>query len=208
MTAPALPVLYSFRRCPYAIRARMALRYAGIEVTVREIALGDKPVDFVALSPKATVPVLQLPNGQVIDQSLAIMQWALAQSDPQGWLRASPADEAMHWIAQNDEVFKPLLDRYKYATRHTEQPQCAHRAAAITAFIAPLNERLLQTPYLFGPSPSVADIALFPFVRQFAWVDKAWFDAAPLAGVQAWLAVWLGSDLFGAVMVKSPARPP
>lgn len=208
MTAPALPVLYSFRRCPYAIRARMALHYADIEVTVREIALGDKPADFVALSPKATVPVLQLPSGQVIDQSLAIMQWALRQNDPQCWLRVGTSDEAPQWIALNDDIFKPLLDRYKYATRHPELTPSAHRAAAIAAFIASLNERLLQTPYLFGPKPSVADIALFPFVRQFAWVDKAWFDAAPLAGVQAWLADWLGSDLFGAVMVKSPARPP
>ena len=113
MTTPALPVLYSFRRCPYAIRARMALRYAGIEVTVREVALGDKPADFVALSPKATVPVLHLPSGEVIDQSLAIMQWALQQYDPQGWLSAGPADEATHWISQNDDAFKPLLDRYK-----------------------------------------------------------------------------------------------
>ena len=208
MTAHALPVLYSFRRCPYAIRARMALRYAGIEVTLREVALGDKPADFVALSPKATVPVLQLPSGEVIDQSLAIMQWALQQHDPQGWLRAGAQDEATHWITLTDDVFKPLLDRYKYATRHPELTPCAHRAAAIAAFIAPLNERLLQTPYLFGPNPSVADVALFPFVRQFAFVDKAWFDAAPLAGVQRWLAAWLGSDLFGAVMMKSPARPP
>ena len=159
-------------------------------------------------SSEATVPVLHLPNFEVIDQSLTIMQWALRQHDPQGWLRAGTDDEVRHWIAQNDDVFKPLLDRYKYATRHPELPAIAHRAAAIAAFIAPLNERLLQTPYLFGPSPSVADIALFPFVRQFAWVDKAWFDAAPLAGVQAWLAAWLGGDLFGAVMVKSPARPP
>ena len=214
MTAPALPVLYSFRRCPYAIRARIALRYAGIEVTVREVALGDKPADFVALSPKATVPVLQLPKGEVIDQSLAIMQWALQQSDPQGWLRVglatgselhsaiNVARNAAQWISLNDEVFKPLLDRYKYATRHPELTQSVHRAAAITAFIAPLNDRLLQTPYLFGHDPCVADVALFPFVRQFAFVDKAWFDAAPLAGVQAWLAAWLKSDLFVAVMKK------
>ncbi len=219
MTTPALPVLYSFRRCPYAIRARMALRYAGIEVTLQEVALGDKPVDFVALSPKATVPVLQLPSGEVIDQSLAIMQWALAQSDPQGWFcvgaaavseqHATPnvCPNAADWITLNDEVFKPLLDRYKYATRHPELPPAAHRAAAIAAFIAPLNERLLQTPYLFGPKPSVADVALFPFVRQFAFVDKAWFDAAPLPGVQHWLAAWLGNDLFGAVMKKPRTKP-
>ncbi len=207
MTVHALPVLYSFRRCPYAIRARMALRYAGIEVTVREIALGDKPADFLALSSKATVPVLQLPNGEVIDQSLAIMQWALRQRDPQGWLCVGSAADTMQWITLNDEVFKPLLDRYKYATRHPELPPSAHRAAAIAAFIAPLNERLLQTPYLFGPKPSVADVALFPFVRQFAFVDKTWFDAAPVAGVQHWLAAWLGNDLFGAVMEKPRAKP-
>ncbi|MFZ2737336.1 MAG: glutathione S-transferase [Burkholderiaceae bacterium] len=204
MTSPALPVLYSFRRCPYAIRSRMALHYAGIEVTVREVALGDKPADFVALSSKATVPVLQLPSGDVIDQSLAIMQWALQQNDPQGWLRLDANDEALHWIALNDEVFKTLLDHYKYATRHPEQPASVHRAAATSAFIAPLNQRLLQAPYLFGTNPSLADLALFPFVRQFAFVDKAWFDAAPLAGVQAWLTAWLESELFAAVMLKHP----
>lgn len=211
MTSPALPLLYSFRRCPYAIRARMALRYAGIEVTLREVALGDKPADFVALSPKATVPVLQLPSGEVFDQSLSIMQWALQQNDPQAWLSAgmrtgrSPPHAALNatqWIVLNDEIFKPQLDRYKYATRHPELPASTHRQAALSAMIQPLNALLLQAPYLFGAKPSVADVALFPFVRQFSLVDKAWFDAAPLAGVQAWLAAWLANDLFVAVMEK------
>jgi glutathione S-transferase len=133
---------------------------------------------------------------------LTIMQWALAQNDPQGWLQAGPTDGTAHWITLNDEVFKPLLDRYKYTTRHPELSQIEHRAAAITAFIAPLNERLLQTPYLFGPTPSVADVALFPFVRQFAFVNKDWFDAAPLSGLQTWLASWLAGALFVEVMNK------
>ena len=200
MNAVALPLLYSFRRCPYAIRARMALRYAGVEVAVREVALRDKPQALRAISPKATVPVLQLASGEVLDQSLDIMLWALRQSDPDGWLVAGDLVLAGSWIAFNDGPFKLLLDRYKYAQRHPELSLQAHRERALDALVYRLDAQLRASAFLLGPTSSFADVALFPFVRQFALVDKAWFDAMPLPGLQRWLSGWLGCALFASVM--------
>ena len=149
MTSPTLPVLYSFRRCPYAIRARMALHYggfkAGVAVTIHEVALRQKPAALLAASPKGTVPVLVTPDGEVIDQSLAIMQWALTQSDPDGWLRAGTPQAAQSWITLNDETFKPLLDRYKSAEHHPELSAAAHQANALDAMIRPMEAQLQQT---------------------------------------------------------------
>ncbi len=203
LIAPAQPTLYSFRRCPYAIRARMALAYAGITVDIREVALRDKPAALLALSPKATVPVLHLPTGAVIDQSLDIMLWALHQCDPADWLaagNAAKATEAQRWITLNDEVFKPLLDRYKYPARHPELSVAEHHNRALDAFIHPLETQLQATRYLQGDAASKADVAIFPFVRQFAMVDQSGFNALPLPGVQTWLAGWLRNDLFETVM--------
>ena len=200
MNAVALPLLYSFRRCPYAIRARMALRYAGIQVAVCEVALRDKPQALRAISPKATVPVLQLASGEVLDQSLDIMLWALRQSDPDGWLVAGAHTLAGSWIALNDGPFKLLLDRYKYAQRHPELSLQAHRERALDALVYRLDAQLRASAFLLGPTSSFADVALFPFVRQFALVDKAWFDAMPLPGLQRWLSGWLGCALFASVM--------
>ena len=195
-------MLYSFRRCPYAIRARLALQQAAIAVEPREVVLRDKPAEMLAISPKGTVPVLQLTDGTVIDESLDIMHWALRRNDPQGWLDAAPADAQAAWIERNDHDFKPSLDRYKYSERFPERPVEAWRDAAIKALLAPLDARLEENAYLFGARPSLADAALFPFVRQFAAVDRAWFSQTPLAALQRWLDGWLGSALFGAVMVK------
>ena len=203
MTTPTLPVLYSFRRCPYAIRARMALRYAGVPVDIVEVALRQKPAELLAASPKGTVPVLVTPDGAVIDQSLDIMQWALRQSDPDGWLGAGSADEADRWIALNDEIFKPLLDRYKYAARHPELTPAEHRSHALDAMIRPMQAQLQHTRWLLGPQMSIADVALFPFVRQFAGVDRAWFDAQPLPALQAWFTTWRNSSLFVLAMDKA-----
>lgn len=196
----ALPVLYSFRRCPYAIRARMTLRYAGIQVQTREVNLRQKPAALLAISPKATVPVLQLPSGEVIDQSLDIMDWALRQSDPAGWLGAGEPGEARRWISLNDGPFKTLLDRYKYAERHPELSMAAHRDRALDALVKPMDDQLRGARYLLGPRISIADVALFPFVRQFARVDKPWFDAMALPALQAWLNAWLSCELFTSVM--------
>lgn len=197
MSAP--PVLYSFRRCPYAMRARMALWVAGVSVELREVKLAAKPPELLAASPKGTVPVLVLADGQVIDESLDIMRRALAQSDPEGWLAGD--DAAL--IAANDGPFKHHLDRAKYPGRYEEEEDGTtdHRAAAL-ALLAPLEARLADAPYLCGPSRTLTDIALFPFIRQFAAIDPAWFAAQPLPRLQAWLEGLLASDLFAAVMPK------
>jgi len=165
-----LPILYSFRRCPYAIRARLALLASGTVCEIREVKLSAKPAEMLALSPKATVPVLLSPDGRVIEESLDIMRWALARNDPEGWLDRS--DELL--IACNDGPFKHHLDRYKYPDRHDADP-AEHRAAALD-LLRPLEARLLASPYLCGDAMGLADAALMPFVRQFAQTDLAWFD--------------------------------
>lgn len=200
-----LPILYSYRRCPYAMRARMALRYSGIETELREIALKQKPAHMLALSPKATVPVLVLEEGAVIDESLDIMRWALARHDPQGWLQDEALSTAL--IAENDGSFKQTLDRYKYAVRFPEQPAAVYRAAG-ERFLVALESRLQLTRYLLGDQPRLADIAIFPFVRQFAGVDPVWWEAAAYPALRAWLAGWAGSQLFESVMQKHEVWTP
>ncbi|OUR86787.1 glutathione S-transferase [Gammaproteobacteria bacterium 42_54_T18] len=195
------PLLYSFRRCPYAMRARLALYSSGIQVALREVVLRDKPADLRELSPKATVPVLVTPEGQVIDESLDIMLWALEQSDPEGWLLKGKA--TMVLIGQNDGQFKHWLDHYKYADRFPEHSASYYREQA-EVFIAELEARLSAYSYLMAEKLSLADVAIFPFIRQFAHVDKSWFDQAPYPKVQIWLAELLKSSRFTDVMVKYP----
>lgn len=206
--AGALPVLYSFRRCPYAMRARLAIKAAGVAVALREVVLRDKPAALLAASPKATVPVLQLPGGAVLEQSLDIMRWALGLHDPQGWLRAGEQDEVQSLVDLNDGVFKQALDRYKYAPRHPERPAHAWRDEAVAGVLVPLDTRLAQRRFLLRDTPSLADMALLPFVRQFAAVDEGWFDAAPLPHLRAWLRREAASPLFLSVMHKYPAWRP
>jgi glutathione S-transferase len=191
-------VLYSFRRCPYAMRARMALRYSGVPLSIVEVSLKAKPAEMLALSPKGTVPVLVCADGRVIEQSLEIMRWALAQYDPDNWL--GPDSAAL--IQENDQVFKVNLNRYKYAIRYPEQPMEHYRAQG-AAFLQRLEMMLEQTPYLAGDTLSLADIALAPFVRQFAHVDRDWFEQAPYPHLNAWLERFLASELFNAVMAKA-----
>lgn len=200
----ALPILYSFRRCPYAMRARMALWIAGIMVELREVKLANKPPELAEASPKATVPVLVLPDGTVIDESLAIMRWALEQSDPESWLAGD--DTAL--VTRNDGLFKRSLDRYKYPTRYPDETggdeetfRFDHRAHGL-AFLEELNTRLADALHLCGPNPTLTDIALFPFVRQFANTDRDWFDAQGLPHLHLWLEAHLASDLFAAIMPK------
>ena len=200
-----LPVLYSFRRCPYAIRARMAVAAAGIEVTIREVLLKDKPPELIAASAKATVPVLVLPDGNVIDESLGVMGWALTQRDPLGWL--SGEGFSSDWIQTCDDEFKYWLDRYKYADRHPEHTAEHYRREA-EAFLRQIEDRLTGFSWLGGEAPSVADVALFPFVRQFAGVEPAWWQGAPYPGTRIWLAQWLEGALFSAVMTKYPRWEP
>jgi len=190
-------VLYSFRRCPYAMRARMALRYSGVPLSIVEVSLKAKPAEMLAASPKGTVPVLVCADGSVIEQSLDIMHWALARHDPDNWLQ--PGCAAL--IEENDTRFKVLLDRYKYAIRYPEHPMEYYRAQG-AEFLQRLEDVLARSPYLAGPALSLADVALAPFVRQFAHVDRDWFEQAPYPHLNAWLERFLASELFSSVMKK------
>ena len=194
-----LPVLYSFRRCPYAIRARMAIIYAGIPVEIREVELKNKPQQFLDISPKGTVPVLELANGVVIEESLDIMRWALAQQDTEHWLRVSvEADRLIQW---NDGDFKQYLDRYKYADRYPDFSQAYYRQQA-EVFLTELETQLTGSRYLCGNEFSLADVAIFPFIRQFAGVDSDWFRDSAYPALNRWLEAIVATDLFGRVMVK------
>jgi len=203
MPAAALPILYTFRRCPYAIRARMAIAVSGVSIEHREIALRNKPQALLAISSKGTVPVLQLADGRVIEQSLDIMLWALAFNDPQQWLQSehSLPDTAKALIDTNDGPFKFWLDRYKYADRYPEYPAEHYREQA-EEFLQYLEQLLGLQEYLLGARLSFADMAIFPFIRQLAAVDKIWFAASDYVRVRRWLDERLASDLFLEQMVK------
>ena len=206
------PVLYSFRRCPYAMRARLAIAASGLRCELREVVLRDKPPELLAASPKGTVPVLVLAGGGVIDQSLDIMRWALGHNDPGAWLapvNGSPAfQQAL--IAANDGLFKHHLDRYKYPHRYPDE-HCSqlagfahvHRDAA-AGWLKALEPTLARHGWLSGPAATLADMAILPFVRQFAGTDPAWFDAAPWPGLKAWLAHWETGPLYQHIMQKFP----
>jgi glutathione S-transferase len=198
-----MTTLYSFRRCPYAMRARMALRYSGVAVDIVEVSLKAKPAEMLALSSKGTVPVLSV-DGQVIDESLAIMRWALARHDPQDWLlKDDPQGRQAiaELIEENDQVFKLHLNRYKYAERYPEQPMTFYRAEG-EVFLRRLDELLEGRDYLLAEHPSLADVALMPFVRQFAHVDREWFAQTPYRRLQDWLQQFLESELFTTIMKK------
>ncbi|MEO1197134.1 MAG: glutathione S-transferase [Pseudomonadota bacterium] len=192
------PVLWSFRRCPYAMRARLAINSAALSVELREILLRDKPCLFLDTSPSGTVPCLKL-DDRVIDESLDIMVWALTQNDPQGLL-AMPAD-GWALIKNNDGPFKAALDHTKYASRYPELDAVAERARA-AEFLIGLETRLSGNSWLFGDRATLADFAILPFIRQFAFVDRAWFDAQPWPGVTRWLDRFLESAAFDAIMTK------
>lgn len=211
----ALPVFYSFRRCPYAMRARLALSVSGQAVEHREIVLRNKPTEMLAASPKGTVPVLVLPDGAVIDESLDIMRWALTRNDPAQWLSPTgvSSGEMEALIALNDGDFKRHLDRYKYPNRYPQESggddvgfAQAHRSDA-AHWLAQLNARLSQG-WLFGTNASLADMAILPFIRQFAHTDPHWFTAQPWPGLQRWLAGWEASEWYIGVMSKhTPWQP-
>ena len=195
------PRLYSFRRCPYAMRARLGILFAELQVELREITLKNKPPQMLAISPKGTVPVLQLLDGTVIEESREIMIWALAQRDSQGLLNAETLLEANALIDKNDNEFKYWLDRYKYADRHIEMSQTEYRQKG-EAFLQLLEELLTKNPYLLGKSVTLADIGIVPFVRQFAHVDRDIFYSLPYPNLQRWLQDWLSHPLFLQAMTK------
>jgi glutathione S-transferase len=199
-----LGILYSFRRCPYAMRARLALAYCvePEQFELREVVLKDKPQAMLDISPKATVPVLQLTDDKVLEESLDIMQFALSKAP-----ELSPTlypNHLQHDINEliefNDGPFKWALDRYKYADRYEESEAFYREQGEV--FLTRLNERLEHSPFLIGDEVTLADLAIFPFVRQFAHVNKAWFEASPYTHLQTWLGHWLESPLFIRIMKK------
>lgn len=201
---PDSPVLYSFRRCPYAMRARLALHASGVVHEHREVVLKNKPPHMLALSPKGTVPVLWLPaESRVIDQSLDIALWALRQHDPLGWLPATDAAmaDAMALIVHNDGPFKRQLDRYKYPNRSGLDSGLADRDGA-AVWLQSLDERLQARTCLAGGQFGLPDAAIAPFVRQYAHTDPSWFAAQTWGALAAWLAAFEGSALFDAIMQK------
>jgi glutathione S-transferase len=204
MTIAPLPLLYSYRRCPYAMRARMALLVAGVAFDAYEIVLRDKPPEMLALSPKGTVPVLQLPSGGVLEQSLDIMRWAFAVRDPEGWWERAQSAVNLDLLSICDGDFKHHLDRTKYPERFDGSDSAVHRGQAVEALLRPLDAQLQRTAQLGGQAPCATDIAIFPFVRQFAAVEPIWFAQLPLPALKAWLAGWLSHSLFEATMVKLP----
>lgn len=188
-------LLYTFRRCPYAIRARLAIDAAQTPVHIREIKLQNKPPAFLQASPSASVPCL-VTDSQTIDESLDIMHWALAQNDPHHWRDMPPQGHAL--IAHCDGPFKHALDRTKYATRYPDEDPAKHRADA-AQFLASLDAQI--TDHIFDHE-TFADAAIAPFVRQFAFIDRSWFDAQPWPNVQNWLDRFLNSAAFARVMPK------
>jgi glutathione S-transferase len=200
-----LPILYSFRRCPYAMRARMALAASGIRLEIREVDLKRKPSSMLEYSPKGEVPVLLL-EGEVIDESRDIMVWALEEHDPDAWLNSLDMElleSTMSLVDHNDHEFKPWLDRYKYHVGYPEQTQSAYRQVC-EQFLQLLEGRLQQNAFLILDRVTFADIAIFPFIRQFAFVDKSWFDASPYVHLHKWLEHFLNDPRFQRVMKKYP----
>ena len=210
-----LPILYSFRRCPYAIRARMALAYAEITYELREVSLKNKPKEMLEISPKGTTPVMQLfdasQNFMVLEESLDIMHWALQQNDPLNWGNLSDDDLAIanQLITTNDREFKQALDRYKYANRFPERSPEFYRQQA-EEFLQVLEQKLyrnsqsVNSQFLIGDRQTFVDVAVFPFVRQFAYVDIEWFKSSSYLNLHNWLRWHESSALFELVMQKFP----
>jgi glutathione S-transferase len=202
MNDKTLPILYTFRRCPYAMRARMAIHTAGVKVEQIEVSLKNKPQSLLDYSPKGTVPVVVTEDGKVIDQSRNIMLWALHQADPENWLLKNDPQEQQkmtHLVDTCDTEFKPLLDRYKYFDRHPEFSQIEYRQQA-ELFLQQLNDRLAQHQYLIDAQMRFVDVAIFPFIRQFANTDKLWFAESPYKNVQRWLEDCINTAIFAAIM--------
>ena len=200
------PILYSFRRCPYAMRARLGILLATQTVELREIVLKHKPQAMLEASPKGTVPVLVLDDGKVIDESLNIMRWALEQDDPLDLLMQNSINHqttAAKLIAHNDTDFKPWLDRYKYADRYPEYEESYYRNKA-ESYISQLEAQLLDRDNLVRQQVSIADVAIFPFIRQFAHVNLTWWNNAPYPRVKSWLDMHLQSEPFSLIMSKYP----
>lgn len=198
----AKPVLYSFRRCPFAMRARLAIASSGMTCALREVVLKDKPAEMLKASPKGTVPVLVLDEGRVIEESIDVMRHALGTDDPEGWL-AGDGEEGRALVAETDGPFKHHLDRYKYASRYEGADAEEHRAEGL-AFLRRLEARLAAQPFLMGERFTLADAAILPFIRQFMIADEIWFKDQPLPYLHVWLQDFLASPRFARVMKNYP----
>lgn len=205
----ALPILYSLQNCPYAMRARLAILLAGQSVQLRAISMKEKPAEMLAVSPKGTVPVLLFDDGKIIEESLDIMLWALNLNDPNDLLRKNnngqerALDEMLAIIKENDQEFKPNLERYKQAKRfhwHNEE-ECR---LVCEPFVQRLEQRLTQQPFLMGDTPSLLDYAMIPFIRQFSRVNRQLYLNGPYQNLQRWLSAYMQSQLFSQAMVKYP----
>ena len=196
-----LPILYSFRRCPYAMRARMAIHISGQKCELREVLLRDKPPSMLEYSAKGTVPVLILQDGKVIDESLDVIDWALNINDPDDWQRSKDKEKTKELIKINDGEFKYHLDRYKYSKRYDNEDPEFHRKKCLK-FIESINNELNNSEYIFDDNISYADIVLLPFIRQFRIADIEWFDSLPYDNLKRWLSSFLGSSLLNSIMKK------
>lgn len=205
-----LPILYSLRNCPFAMRARLALFKAKQNVILRDVVLSNKPQAMLDASPKATVPVLVLKDNNVLEESLDIMLWAFNQADPHNFLHKNACEneenkniEMMSLIAQFDEEFKTCLENYKCAKRYHESNLIECRQAC-EVHINNLEQRLTQHQFLISENESLADIALLPFIRQFARIERQWYLQSPYPHLKAWLNSYLQSAMFTKVMAKYP----
>ena len=196
-----LPILYSFRRCPYAMRARMAIHISGQKCELREVLLRDKPPSMLEYSAKGTVPVLILQDGKIIDESLDVIDWALNLNDPDDWQRSKDKEKTKELIKINDGEFKYHLDRYKYSKRYDNEDPEFHRKKCLK-FIELINNELNNSEYIFDDNISYADIVLLPFIRQFRIADIEWFDSLPYDNLKKWLSSFLGSSLLNSIMKK------
>ena len=196
-----LPILYSFRRCPYAMRARMAIHISSQKCEIREVLLRDKPPSMLEYSSKGTVPVLVLQSGEVIDESLDVIDWALNLNDPDNWQRSKDNEKTKELIKINDGEFKHHLDRYKYSKRYDNEDPEFHRKKCLS-FIEKVNSELQNSKYIFDDAISYIDISLLPFIRQFRIADKEWFDELPYENVKSWLSNFLNSELLKSIMYK------
>ena len=196
-----LPILYSFRRCPYAMRARMAIHISSQKCEIREVLLRDKPPSMLEYSSKGTVPVLVLQSGEVIDESLDVIDWALNLNDPDNWQRSKDNEKTKELIKINDGEFKYHLDRYKYSKRYDNEDPEFHRKKCLS-FIEKVNSELQNSKYIFDDAISYIDISLLPFIRQFRIADNEWFDELPYENVKSWLSNFLNSELLKSIMSK------
>ena len=196
-----LPILYSFRRCPYAMRARMAIHISDQRCELREVLLRDKPPSMLEYSAKGTVPVLILQDGKVIDESLDVIDWALNLNDPDDWQRSKDTKKTKELIKINDGEFKYHLDRYKYSKRYDNEDPEFHRKKCLK-FIESINNELNNSKYIFDDNISYADIVLLPFIRQFRIADIEWFDSLPYDNLKKWLSSFLDSSLLNSIMKK------